>query len=329
MEKALEFNYRSLKARTEIDDKRGIAMSLNNIAGIYEKKLESAKAIEFYKRSLKIKEEILDKEGMATTLHNLGRIYFEKGDPFENSSRERSAKVGASKALEYFTSSLQIREEIGDKVGIGYSLNDLGSVYLRNRKYALAKQYASEALLISRQIGMPENIKNSARLLYSIYKSSGDHKAALDNYELFITMRDSINNEANRKASVRSQLKYEYEKQAAADSVAHAKENEVRSAELSRQAAELRARKNQQYALFGGLFAVCVFGGVMFNRYKVTQRQKLVIETQKSEVEAQKKLVEEKQQEVLDSIRYAKRIQMAQIPSEKRIEGMLIRSREG
>ena len=33
----------------------------------------------------------------------------------------------------------------------------------------------------------------------------------------------------------------------------------------------------------------------------------------------QKKLVEEKQKEILDSIHYAKRIQMAQIPSEKQV----------
>lgn len=66
----------------------------------------------------------------------------------------------------------------------------------------------------------------------------------------------------------------------------------------------------------------------MYNRFKVTQKQKLVIESQKEIVEEQKKLVEEKQKEILDSIRYAKRIQMAQIPSEKRVENTLGRLRK-
>jgi hypothetical protein len=132
-------------------------------------------------------------------------------------------------------------------------------------------------------------------------------------------MRDSINNESTRKASIKSQLKYEFEKQAAADSVAHAKENEIKNAELAKQKAEISAKKNQQYALFGGLGLVLVFAGFMYNRFKITQKQKKVIEEQKSIVEEQKKLVEEKQKEVLDSIHYARRIQQAQMPNEKMV----------
>src|SRR6185369_16792153 len=165
----------------------------------------------------------------------------------------------------------------------------------------------------------------SANVLKQAHKKSGNYKEALEMYELEIKMRDSVVSESTRKASIKSQLKYEYEKQAAADSVAHAKENEIQSAELSRQSAELRAKKNQQYALFGGLGLVMIFAGFMYNRFKVTQRQKEIIEKQKSVVEDQKLLVEAKQKEVLDSIRYAKRIQMAHIPSENRVMNLLNR----
>ena len=147
----------------------------------------------------------------------------------------------------------------------------------------------------------------------------GNYKDAINYYELFVQMNDSVNNDKIRKASIKSQLKYEYEKQAAADSVAHAKESEIKNAELAKQSAEIKAKKNQQYALFGGLGLVMIFAGFMFNRFKVTQKQKSVIEKQKVEVEEQKKLVEEKQKEIVDSIHYARRIQMAQIPSEKQV----------
>ena len=65
------------------------------------------------------------------------------------------------------------------------------------------------------------------------------------------------------------------------------------------------------------------YAGFMYNRFKVTQKQKGIIEEQKNVVEEQKKLVEEKQKEILDSIHYAKRIQMAQVPSEKRVSSIL------
>jgi hypothetical protein len=50
----------------------------------------------------------------------------------------------------------------------------------------------------------------------------------------------------------------------------------------------------------------------MFNRFRITQKQKLVIEEQKQ-------IVDEKQKEIIDSINYAKRIQQAQLPTEKYI----------
>jgi len=95
--------------------------------------------------------------------------------------------------------------------------------------------------------------------------------------------------------------------------------------ELARQKAELRAKKNQQYALFGGLFAVCVFGVFMYNRFKITQKQKSIIEQQKEVVENQKKLVEVKQKEILDSIHYARRIQMALMTKESKLASILSR----
>jgi len=55
--------------------------------------------------------------------------------------------------------------------------------------------------------------------------------------------------------------------------------------------------------------------------------QKPVIESQKEIVEEQKKLVEEKQKEILDSIHFARRIQLAKIPSEKRVGKSLDRLR--
>jgi hypothetical protein len=65
---------------------------------------------------------------------------------------------------------------------------------------------------------------------------------------------------------------------------------------------------------------VVVFAGFMYNRFRITQKQKRIIEEQKSVVEEQKHLVEEKQKEIVDSIRYAKRIQQALITNEKYIQ---------
>ena len=73
-----------------------------------------------------------------------------------------------------------------------------------------------------------------------------------------------------------------------------------------------------------GLFAL-----FMVNRFRVTNKQKKVIEAQKQIVEEQKHLVDEKQKEILDSIHYAKRIQTVLMPTEKYIERNMHKLRRG
>jgi hypothetical protein len=138
-------------------------------------------------------------------------------------------------------------------------------------------------------------------------------------------MRDSIVNTENKKKAIQLQFKYEYEKKAAQDSVAFAKIGEIKNAEIAKQKTELRAKRNQQYFLFGGLGLVIAFAGFMFNRFRVTQKQKKIIEEQKKLVEQQKILVEEKNKEVTDSIYYARRIQRALLPSEKLIKKIILK----
>ena len=67
-------------------------------------------------------------------------------------------------------------------------------------------------MAIGKEIGYPLTIRNAAKQLNSIYKLKNDYKNALDNYELYILMRDSINNQETKKASIKSQFKTEYER---------------------------------------------------------------------------------------------------------------------
>jgi len=362
---AIEYYHKSLKLAEEKKEQKVVARILSNIGAVYHMQGEFQKALECFNRCLKIREQIHDRDGIANSLNNIGAVYELKGDLSCKDTKEECIRKGQNIALEYFLKSLRIREESGNKHGIAKSLSNIASIYrLRgDNKKALdyyfkglkireeindksgiavalsniafvyyveknfqeALKYCLSSIKLSKELGVPENIRESALGLCNIYKSTGNYQKALENYELFISMRDSLNNESTRKASIKSQLKYEYEKQAAADSVAHAKESEIKNVQLQKQTAEIKAKKNQQYALFGGLGLVIIFAGFMYNRFRVTQKQKVIIEEQKMVVEEQKYLVEEKQQEVMDSIRYAKRIQTAQLPSEKKIARSLNR----
>jgi tetratricopeptide (TPR) repeat protein len=347
--KAIESYTQSLKMKEEIGDKEGIASTLNNIGNIYNDQGDYAKAIEYYTQSLKISEEIGDKEGIASTLNNIGNIYNDQGDyakaiEYYTQSLKIREEIGNkngiamslnnigtihdlqgnyAKAMDYYTQSLKIREEIGDKKGIASSLHNIGIIYHDQGESAKAFKYSQLSLTIAQEIGAALRIKEAASSLWEINKKLGRYKESLDMYELFIATRDSMESEANQKAVIQQEYKYAYEKQAAADSITNAEAGKVKDALLTVEKAENKqhqleatAQKQQAYFLYGGLGLALLFGGFIFNRFRVTSKQKGIIEQQKGkvettlqEVEHQKEIIEEAHKEITDSIDYAERIQ--------------------
>ncbi|MCO6500073.1 MAG: tetratricopeptide repeat protein [Vicingus serpentipes] len=300
--KALDYYNKSLKLEKEIGNKNGIASGLNNIAGVYKDQNNLEAALEYYNKSLKIREELNDNRGIAESLNNIGTIYNKQGE--------------IPKALDYYKESLKIREEIKDKVGITSSLNSIANVMLSQGNLKEAKKNVKRSLEISKELGYPVNIRNAAEQLSEIYEKEKNGMEALSLYKLYIVMRDSINNEETQKITTRQQIKYEYEKQKSLDDAKHEKLLAIKQKEKQKQQIII-------YATAAGLALVIVFLIFVFNRLKITNKQKLVIEEQKEVVEAAHNQLEEKNKEILDSINYAKRIQSAILPPEKMVKKYL------
>ena len=298
-DQALKVYLKSLDIKKQINDKKGIAMSYHNMANIYYFKENYAKSLEYNKQSLEIREELGSQSGIALSLNNIGSIYAKQGE--------------YTTAITYFNKSLKIDEEAGNKQGVASSLRNLADIYFHKKNTKKALEYGKKAMNIANEIGVAIETRDVSKLLVEIYKETQQHKEALIMFDLYIKTRDSILSEENQKEVIRQEYKYNYDKKAAADSVANAKANEIRDAQIAQQNAELKAKRNQQLALFGGLALVLVFAGFMFNRFKITQKQKL-------EIELAHQQLEEKNEEIIASIRYAKRIQDALLTSQKYIE---------
>ena len=63
-----------------------------------------------------------------------------------------------------------------------------------------------------------------------------------------------------------------------------------------------------------------MFLAFIFRSLRVTRKQKLFIERKNRETEHQKAIIEVKNKDIMDSIRYAKRIQQSLLPTEKYID---------
>ncbi|MCE3258694.1 MAG: protein serine/threonine phosphatase [Bacteroidetes bacterium] len=326
----LEYYFKCLKICDELGDRRGKASSLNNIGMMYLDLEEHVKALEYLRDALSEWEKLNVKRGMSSSLGNLGLLYSKMGRP--NMSLEYYFKalvlnekngdkegIGTSlgnigwvffeqkkyqKALDYFERSLSYKKLVNDQAGIAYSYNSIGSVYRKLEQYDLALEYGQKSYEMGKKMGYPDIIKRSSLLLYTVYKEKKMPEKALAMYEDFMQMRDSIQSEQARKDGLKRQYQYEFD----------IKEKEYKSEQEKRElkySSEIQRQKLIFNASLIGGITLFLFLIVLYQRFRITNRQKGIIENQKREIDNAFSALHEKNKEVMDSIYYARRIQSA------------------
>ena len=280
-EKALEYYGKSLKIYEEIGNKNGIGISYNNIGLIYLDQVNYEKALEYYGKSLKVKEEIGDKKGMGLSYNNIGLIYLDQGN--------------YEKALEYYEKSLKISEEIGDKRGMGISYGSIGIIYKEQGNYEKALEYLLKSKNIKEEINVIKGLDNTAKELMEVYEKLGNNKKALENHKLYVTVKDSLATMDGIEKEKQRQFHEQYLLEKQADSIKYADE-------IILNQAEVKTEKQRRNGLIIISILILVSLAIVFTQLKKVRKGKEL-------VESQKQIVEEKQQEITDSINYAKRLQ--------------------
>ena len=305
--KALEYFNKALVIFENTKNKGAIAVLFNNMALVYQKQNEVAKALNYFNKSRSLYEEINDRKGISISLNNLGKIYEKQW--VEKTEKPRHDDSLLIKAMEFYRKSLAIREEIKDKRGMAVCFINIGSAFLqiaqiekgvKTENLDSALKYSGKALTISKELGFPEIIRDAANVMNKGFRQKKQWEKALGYYDIFITMRDSILNQETRKASVKKQLQYEFDKREAALKEEQARKEAVGKEESKRKTIFLLL----VIALAAGTGVIAV---IILRALKVARKQKGIIEEQK-------RMIEEKHKETTDSINYAKRLQQAILP---------------
>lgn len=264
IEKQKELYLKGLAISEEIDDKQGIVLSYNNLGAIYKNQGDNKKALEYFDACLKLSQEIKLLRGVSNSLNNIGNIY--------------EAQNNLNAALKNYQESLIVRENINDNPGIINSLLSIGGILHKQGKTLEANTYSKKALIIAKEIGFPDEIKLSANLLQKTYKEMGNYKDGWEAYELFISMKDSMNNIETQKASIEQNLKYEFDKKNALSQLEHEKELYLKEVE----------KKKQNIIIWAGalvLILILGFSAFIVHRLKLSNKQKLLIEQKNKENE--------------------------------------------
>ncbi len=311
-ERAIEYYLKAMRANEVIGRKYGVAMQLANIANVYkaeskaelikqglnEKKKDSL-TLDYYTRSLHVSEELQDKYGISRQLSNIGGVYKDEGDADSTLPRAEREKLYA-KAFDYFTKALQMNEELGRKSGVVINLGNLGTLCQSRKQYKEAEKYLQKAIDLAIQVHEMEIVYELHRSLSEVYRQERLWEPALTHFAKYITLRDSIFNDKNTKKSLRAEVNFEFEKKRAAEKAEQDKRDTLAAAERQRQ-------RLITITVCVGLLLVLVFFALLYNRFRLTQKQKKIIEEQKH-------LVDEKNKDITDSINYARRIQRSLLP---------------
>jgi adenylate cyclase len=293
---ALDYYFKSVRMSKDAGDEQSLAIAYLNIGQVYGSLKDSIRSLEYDYKALSIAERYDDKRNIALANNNIGSTFVENNK---------------EKARFHFDIALKNYEWIGDFAGQVLVLNNLGDLYAEQRKFKDAIDIFQKAFKIERQYELVDDQVNSLKGIANAYHGINDNKNAYEYYVRYMQINDTLLTLRNLSEISNIQKSMEIKHREAVLNLQKEKELEVKDAQ----------QQKQVFITIGTiviLILTMVFALFSYNRFKITIRQKDIIEKQKH-------FVEEKQKEIVDSIRYAHRIQKALITSETYIKNNLER----
>lgn len=281
IEPALVYYTLSLHIEDSLGNKEGMASSYQNIASVYKDQGQYPEAMEYLGKSLAINQELHDGYSEAYDHVQIGNIYRAQGKYREAMEEFRISydlrtrlddAQGMAYSLKYiglvheqqdslnaarvcYQQSLNLFTGLEDKWGMTSIQNLLGHLHLKLNNTDSAKFYGEHALKNAQELGYPADIRDAAHLLNAVYRVENNWQAALEMNDLYIRMRDSVNNDETRKLAIRNKFQAEFEKKSL-----------LLKAQADQKISEQRLQRN---AFIGGFILVLLLVVVLYNRYKI------------------------------------------------------------
>ncbi len=320
LDKALEFFFKSWRIHQAIQNNDGLAVTLNNIGTIYSAKRNYNKALDYFVRAHGIVLSLQDTSKIIGSLNNIGNVHLARNedqqaleyyreslslynllsdryqafDPHTNIGNIFFRDASYDSALYYYQQSLAIEVANENLAGQAQALNNMGVTYDHLKQYDRAVNHHVDALEIAQTL-------NSKPLIMRIYKSLSDSYfnkkewlLAKDYLLLHGIVKDSIYNEESNRRIGELERSYELEQRE--------REIELLKKESEIQQLQLKNNRNSILAIVFG--AAVLFILAIFYYLKNQSSQKT------------RALLASKNQEITESIHYAKSVQAAILDQE-------------
>jgi serine phosphatase RsbU (regulator of sigma subunit) len=276
----------------ETGDSNHIENSLFYLASAYGRNNKRELSIEVYER---------------VSLLQLSRDDFHVSATYNNMATQFWHLNEMDSAIAYFEKGLEfaIKEDRPD--GIAASKLRLGQTYGALGNFNMSLKLCTEAFEILQAEGIVRRQEQCSECIYLSYEELGNKEKAYDYLLLDKQLRDSLLSHGEQQELKLLSTQFHNELDNMRDSLDFAYSSELHKSEIEQQ-------KKRSSMLWAGLGITLIFAIFILNRFRITRRQKQIIESQKHEVEHAHVELTEKNKEIMDSIVYAKRIQSAILP---------------
>jgi serine phosphatase RsbU (regulator of sigma subunit) len=338
-DRALKYFRESLNIAQEIQHLQGIARANVNLGYVYTQMAQYAQGLEWYLKALPIAESLADKRILCILNSYIGKLYLhlnqidlameflEKGLELSRETEDQTAAIRAlqglgevHKRLENFEEAmlkqrqaLSIARKLGDKFYLTTVISSLGELEMDQAQYEEAIDLFRSALNIAQQLGNKQEVGyQHLRLSCAYFALKEDEEAQNEAEEALILGQDISSPDIQSQAYMILAQIYERAK------------NYQLSLEYYKQFTRLREQVLQGINRQSVKFLETSLQIEKEQREKERQqREKEIYRLQNIELANALRIIEEKNADITASIRYARRIQEAMLPSDAEFKELL------
>jgi tetratricopeptide (TPR) repeat protein len=280
-----------------------IGMSLRSMG-------ELDSALYYYDRVLEVQQDFIhDSVVIAAAYNNIAAIHFMLDDMKTSEN--------------YLLKSYEINLLTGNEKYQLMNLGNLGAMAgNKDGNLEKAMEYYRKAIAMGERMGAKEALEGFYFAISQIQYNHGHFKDAYENLVTSLAYKDSVMNE-NKQSQILA-ISEEFKTQKIQDSL----RLNQQALKLSQSNAEAAAHKadTATWQLIGSGGFLLFILVVLVIVYRTSQNQKKInalLQEKNDKINTQKVMIEEKNNELTDSISYAKRIQLALLPSSAYLKKIL------
>ena len=324
------YNTNAVKNRN-IGNDNAASTYLNKIAFLYWEYFIYDEAIKYFEQVLSITKSLQNKNGEEKVLENMAFVY---------SDMERY-----DKSVECFTKSLDLLKKKGDKIQIANGISNLAIAYNNNGQYDEAITIAQEGLDMSKALNNMKLMRSFYGVLHESYDKKGDKEKSVEYFSLYSTIdkhiqqqlfkaREKQNEKKIKEAEVQKNIAIKDKKRtekvlkSTKDTLEQSKlvvdllnaENEAKEAKLKVKEAKLKVKEAKielerrlRYGMYVVFLFICVITFLVFRQMQEKKRANKQLNKLNGEIQ-------KKNNQILDSINYARHIQEAILPLENKMK---------